>query len=98
MANPTLDEIPAPVGSKMAVLMPTSRPLESRRGPPELPGLMAASVWVAEGGADLTAEAGDDALGKVEVQTKGVAQRINLREATFCNKQELQHKLNKHCL
>ena len=30
----------------MAVLTPISRPLESRSGPPELPGLIAASVWI----------------------------------------------------
>ena len=28
------------------VLTPMRRPLESRRGPPLLPGLMAASVWM----------------------------------------------------
>ena len=30
----------------MAVFMPISRPLESSRAPPELPGLIAASVWI----------------------------------------------------
>ena len=30
----------------MAVFMPIKRPAESRRAPPELPGLMAASVWM----------------------------------------------------
>jgi hypothetical protein len=30
----------------MAVLMPISRPLESSSGPPEFPGLIAASVWI----------------------------------------------------
>mmetsp|Transcript_9361 Transcript_9361/g.24034 ORF Transcript_9361/g.24034 Transcript_9361/m.24034 type:complete len:268 (+) Transcript_9361:2227-3030(+) len=35
----------APEGERMAVLTPTSRPDESSRGPPEFPGLMAASVW-----------------------------------------------------
>ncbi|SLA66416.1 Uncharacterised protein [Mycobacteroides abscessus subsp. abscessus] len=30
----------------MAVLMPISRPAESSSGPPELPGLIAASVWI----------------------------------------------------
>ena len=29
-----------------AVLMPTTRPRESARAPPELPGLSAASVWI----------------------------------------------------
>jgi hypothetical protein len=36
----------APEGEKIAVLTPISRPAESSRGPPELPGLMAASVWM----------------------------------------------------
>ena len=30
----------------MAVLTPITRPLESTRGPPEFPGLSAASVWI----------------------------------------------------
>ena len=29
-----------------AVLMPTTAPLASTSGPPELPGLIAASVWI----------------------------------------------------
>jgi hypothetical protein len=29
-----------------AVLMPTTAPLASASGPPELPGLIAASVWI----------------------------------------------------
>ena len=33
-------------GEMIAVLTPISRPAESRSGPPELPGLMAASVWI----------------------------------------------------
>ena len=35
-----------PEREKIAVLMPTSRPPMSTRAPPELPGLMAASVWM----------------------------------------------------
>ena len=35
-----------PVRLKMAVLMPMSRPSTSTSAPPELPGLMAASVWM----------------------------------------------------
>ena len=35
-----------PVGSAMAVLMPMRRPLLSSNTPPELPGLIAASVWM----------------------------------------------------
>ena len=36
----------APEGETMAVLTPISRPAESSSGPPELPGLIAASVWM----------------------------------------------------
>ena len=36
----------APVGLKMAVLMPIIFPEESIKGPPEFPGLMEASVWM----------------------------------------------------
>jgi hypothetical protein len=39
MANP----IPCPMGL-IAVLIPTTSPLTLNRGPPELPGLMEASV------------------------------------------------------
>ena len=35
-----------PEREKIAVLMPTSRPAMSTSGPPELPGLIAASVWM----------------------------------------------------
>ena len=35
-----------PEREKIAVLMPTSRPVRSTSAPPELPGLMAASVWM----------------------------------------------------
>eukprot|EP00966_Prymnesium_polylepis_P286586 6619981-Prymnesium_polylepis.1 len=37
---------PAACGETIAVLTPISWPRESSRGPPELPGLMAASVWM----------------------------------------------------
>ena len=44
MAKP----IPAlvPDGDRIAVLTPITRPAESSSGPPEFPGLMAASVWI----------------------------------------------------
>ena len=35
-----------PLGERMAVLMPISRPAVSTSAPPELPGLIAASVWM----------------------------------------------------
>jgi len=34
-----------PDRDKIRVLIPTTRPSRSRRGPPLLPGLMLASVW-----------------------------------------------------
>ena len=43
-ANPIPDE--APVSDSIAVLTPISRPAESSSGPPEFPGLIAASVWM----------------------------------------------------
>mmetsp|Transcript_45013 Transcript_45013/g.113957 ORF Transcript_45013/g.113957 Transcript_45013/m.113957 type:complete len:228 (+) Transcript_45013:182-865(+) len=44
IAKPTPAEVPELV--KMAVLTPMTAPEESRSGPPLLPGLMAASVWM----------------------------------------------------
>ena len=44
IAKPTPAEVPVLV--KIAVFTPMTRPLESRRGPPLLPGLIAASVWM----------------------------------------------------
>ncbi len=35
-----------PLSEKMALLMPTSAPFMSTNAPPELPRLMAASVWM----------------------------------------------------
>jgi len=35
-----------PLSEMMNVLMPTSSPCAFTSGPPELPGLMAASVWM----------------------------------------------------
>ncbi|MDT4885381.1 hypothetical protein FQZ97_1216110 [compost metagenome] len=44
MAKPTPFE--PPPFEKIAVLMPINAPFMSMRPPPELPGLMAASVWM----------------------------------------------------
>jgi hypothetical protein len=44
MANP-MPWLP-PVRLRIAVLMPTSSPRMLTSAPPELPGLMAASVWM----------------------------------------------------
>ena len=44
MAKPM--PIEPPLREKIAVLMPTSCPFMSTSAPPELPGLMAASVWM----------------------------------------------------
>ena len=35
-----------PLGARIAVLMPISSPLELISAPPELPGLIEASVWM----------------------------------------------------
>jgi hypothetical protein len=35
-----------PLGARMAVLMPTSSPRRLTSAPPELPGLIEASVWM----------------------------------------------------
>ena len=37
---------PLPSGDSIWELMPITRPLASSSGPPELPGLIAASVWI----------------------------------------------------
>jgi hypothetical protein len=44
MANPMPTE--APVGEKIALLIPIAAPRVSIRGPPEFPGLMGASIWM----------------------------------------------------
>lgn len=45
LAPPPSPSPPEPPAARIALLMPMTRALESRRGPPELPGLMGASVW-----------------------------------------------------
>jgi hypothetical protein len=48
MAKPRPIDPPSPIPMlRMAVLIPTTAPVESTSGPPELPGLIAASVWIA---------------------------------------------------
>ena len=47
MANPTPANSPVP--DRMAVFIPTTSPLMLSSGPPELPGLMAASVCMTSG-------------------------------------------------
>ncbi len=50
MANPSpIDPpvVPLPPSEAMAVLMPTTAPVPSTSAPPELPGLIGASVWIA---------------------------------------------------
>ena len=43
----TAKPMPWPIcGETMAVLIPTTSPFMLKSGPPELPGLMAASVWM----------------------------------------------------
>ena len=60
------------------VLMPIISPLELRRGPPELPGLMAASVWIMSRMMVVfvligPAEGRDDAVGQGAVEAEGIA-------------------------
>jgi hypothetical protein len=77
MAKP-MPTMPPP-REKMAVLMPMSRPLMSISAPPELPGLIAASVWMKKpgvGDADLGArQRGDDALRHRLADAEGIADR-----------------------
>ena len=60
-------------------MMPMIRPCMSTSGPPELPGLMAASVWMAlrmrdpSGAVDAPARGGDDAAGDAAGEPVGVA-------------------------
>ena len=47
MANPMFSaELPDGVLPAAAVFMPMTSPAELSNGPPEFPGLMAASVWI----------------------------------------------------
>src|SRR5437763_8062756 len=51
IAKPTPELEPWPLGVELLVSIwsarPSTRPLPSSSGPPELPGLIAASVWIA---------------------------------------------------
>ena len=44
-AKPT-PTLPPPPAVRIALVTPMTRPIESSSGPPELPGLIAASVWM----------------------------------------------------
>lgn len=46
VAKPMPTKVPALVGLRIAVTMPTTSPLMFTSGPPELPGLAAASNWI----------------------------------------------------
>ena len=77
MANPTPAD--APEGDLMAELMPTSSPCEFSSGPPELPGLIAASVWMVSRirnpllRLQRPGETRNDARGEGPVEPEGVA-------------------------
>ena len=43
---PSMDAPEEVVPENLAVVMPMTSPRMLKRGPPELPGLMAASVWI----------------------------------------------------
>ncbi len=45
MANP-MPRLPPPLGERIQLLMPTSSPRALMSAPPELPWLIAASVWM----------------------------------------------------
>ena len=66
-----------PEREKIAVLMPTTRPAMSTSAPPELPGLMAASVWMntcaSERVTRVRAERGDDAARHGLADAEGIA-------------------------
>ena len=68
----------APEGCKIAEFMPIRRPALSSSGPPELPGLMAASVWIRPlsgrplDGIGLAPQAADDPLGQGVVEPNGL--------------------------
>ncbi len=65
----------------IAVLMPTTSPCEATSGPPELPGLSAASVWITSSirrpdlRAQRTAERGDHARGDGRFKAERIADR-----------------------
>ena len=79
-AIPTLPSAPSPAVS-ICELMPITRPAASSSGPPELPGLIGASVWItlsiaeAVGGLDLALERRDDPAGQRAVEPERVADR-----------------------
>ncbi len=65
------------------VLMPMTSPRELSSGPPELPGLMAASVWMASSmGAPSAvanrADGADDAAGHGAAEAEGIADGVDL--------------------
>lgn len=79
-AIPTLPwPLPPPVS--ICELIPITLPAASSSGPPELPGLIGASVWITlsmlkpSGGLDLTLERGDDPAGQRAVEPERVADR-----------------------
>ena len=82
MAKPMPELWSAPFEAIM-VLMPMTSPLELSNGPPELPGLMAASVWMASSifapSSVLNRPDGaDDAARHGSAQAEGIADREDL--------------------
>ena len=67
--------------------MPMTSPCELSSGPPELPGLMAASVWMAFSmswprGSWMDADGADDAGGHGSVEAEGIADGVDLLPTT----------------
>ena len=77
---PTLPEAPSPPVA-ICELTPITRPAASSSGPPELPGLIAASVWMTSsiakplGRGDAALERGHDAGGERALEPERVADR-----------------------
>ena len=77
----------APLLERARPLMPIRRPRASNSGPPELPGLIEASVWMQSvysssvpAGGLVTMHAGDDSVSDRGLQVGGQQERIAHRE------------------
>ena len=79
--------------ARMAVLMPITSPNSLRRGPPELPGLMAASVWMKFtflfGMPTSAAErCSDETIPRVTVESSPTAFPIAMTQSPTCRSSE----------
>ena len=94
MAKPMPTE--PPDCEKIAVLMPTSVPSRSTSAPPELPGLIAASVWMKERKSLMpigARQAGDDAAGDGLADAERIADRQHeIADLELIAVADLQHR------